>query len=1177
MMTTSGFISSAREGKLPEARMPHIPLPVIPHQTPTSRSSGGANSRNPSSTSAQSLAQTIAAKKKMSLERLMRHKHNMALKRAAQNTLNGLNNVNTSTPKTKSSKKSLSHSAVLSLAGAAVDSSLCFTTKHGKPKEKLKPKIPATPPGTSRFLTPSTPHLLAKKPGSAAGTPLGPPPKLKIPTPRQKQPEFSTDVLPLPKEDPKELEERELQLQRKKEKQKELARAARSGLLGAIVGSGGGHLMDASDEGGQTFNGVVAPETKTSKMPTSSSLLSNALKTKKEKKDREEKKDLKKISKEGRKDKDKKDKSDSKKDKLIKKKEEKERRDKKDLKKKEKDGSKKLKDSSKKDTKKDKEKKSKEGKIKLKEKKDKKLKKVSDASTIKSPRSTIASLDTSEISRPHSPSLTDASTIASLDVSSGFSPDASKSKLCVFKKSNKTHTKADSLSDDPFTSKPNVCIEDSYNTADASADMSGVLSSPSISASPLDVPGKIVKQKKRKRLLDDDSESPGDALSPKMKKSKSSPRAKSTKMSIDINAISGALDDNALPFTSSSCPMSSWDGRPSTPSGVHDFSTVKYPPTPSLYPQAPGLYPPAPGLYPPAPSLYPPAPSLYPPTPGLYPPTPGLYPHSFSSNTNAFSPLSCGTPDGFLEQTERPLTPGKARTPERSSRGVTPSGSFMPSGALCSDTPHSATSSSGPSPSPPEGEHSAGPHSPLDVASSNAFNFAGDSERKKKDKEHRKEKKEKDKIKKKKDKKLKEKLEKKQKEKLEKKEKKKKKSLEGGELGDVLLLQQTHLETPTPVAPKLTKPIAVSASCRSPSIHSDPDIKLVYDGGRSAVRPSPGRKMSKSSAGPAEGVVSFVITDGSPLPGPSSAELSRGRISGRRGRPRKQARPKHQLHPHTTIGVIKRSEPHDSSLSSFSVTSSIPTGRASPSPPPAAPLTRDDQPGSPELAKISALITRPPKLHGGSSSKDKGRNSAHRESPPLVHKETKPSKDRATPPPDAGLRVVPPLKIKSAVVDDKVAAATKKPASVPSPSPRGVSSSKSSSGLITTTITKSSSGLITTTIASVPVLPAAPPPLPEPLAAPVVADAISSLGHFVDDQGNEVWICPTCGKQDDGSPMIGCDTCDDWYHWVCVGIQVPPNEAENWYCPRCLAQHKQRNLPGNPRREKKKHHHGRRK
>lgn len=34
-----------------------------------------------------------------------------------------------------------------------------------------------------------------------------------------------------------------------------------------------------------------------------------------------------------------------------------------------------------------------------------------------------------------------------------------------------------------------------------------------------------------------------------------------------------------------------------------------------------------------------------------------------------------------------------------------------------------------------------------------------------------------------------------------------------------------------------------------------------------------------------------------------------------------------------------------------------------------------------------------------------------------------------------------------------------------------------------------------------------------------------------DDKGNEFWVCPSCGKQDDGSPMIGCDTCDDWYHW----------------------------------------------
>ncbi|XP_057665265.1 transcription initiation factor TFIID subunit 3 [Diorhabda carinulata] len=57
----------------------------------------------------------------------------------------------------------------------------------------------------------------------------------------------------------------------------------------------------------------------------------------------------------------------------------------------------------------------------------------------------------------------------------------------------------------------------------------------------------------------------------------------------------------------------------------------------------------------------------------------------------------------------------------------------------------------------------------------------------------------------------------------------------------------------------------------------------------------------------------------------------------------------------------------------------------------------------------------------------------------------------------------------------------------------------------------------------------------------------------IDEHGNEVWICPSCSQQDDGRPMIGCDGCDAWYHWVCVGIQVPPDENENWYCKPCLA------------------------
>lgn len=61
-----------------------------------------------------------------------------------------------------------------------------------------------------------------------------------------------------------------------------------------------------------------------------------------------------------------------------------------------------------------------------------------------------------------------------------------------------------------------------------------------------------------------------------------------------------------------------------------------------------------------------------------------------------------------------------------------------------------------------------------------------------------------------------------------------------------------------------------------------------------------------------------------------------------------------------------------------------------------------------------------------------------------------------------------------------------------------------------------------------------------------------TVGKYVDQDGREIWICPGCGKQDDGSPMIGCDSCDDWYHWVCVNIHQEPAD-EDWFCPRCRA------------------------
>nr|XP_001814148.1 PREDICTED: transcription initiation factor TFIID subunit 3 isoform X2 [Tribolium castaneum] len=72
-----------------------------------------------------------------------------------------------------------------------------------------------------------------------------------------------------------------------------------------------------------------------------------------------------------------------------------------------------------------------------------------------------------------------------------------------------------------------------------------------------------------------------------------------------------------------------------------------------------------------------------------------------------------------------------------------------------------------------------------------------------------------------------------------------------------------------------------------------------------------------------------------------------------------------------------------------------------------------------------------------------------------------------------------------------------------------------------------------------------------------------------DADGNEVWICPGCGSQDDGSPMIGCDGCDAWYHWVCVGIQVPPDDSEDWYCRHCLLK-KNEDLQSDKQKKKRK-------
>jgi len=63
--------------------------------------------------------------------------------------------------------------------------------------------------------------------------------------------------------------------------------------------------------------------------------------------------------------------------------------------------------------------------------------------------------------------------------------------------------------------------------------------------------------------------------------------------------------------------------------------------------------------------------------------------------------------------------------------------------------------------------------------------------------------------------------------------------------------------------------------------------------------------------------------------------------------------------------------------------------------------------------------------------------------------------------------------------------------------------------------------------------------------------SMTIIGTVVHVVSNQVWICPWCNKPDDSMPMIGCDSCDDWYHWHCVGITKEPPENQNWYCHKC--------------------------
>ncbi|XP_023370832.1 transcription initiation factor TFIID subunit 3-like [Otolemur garnettii] len=99
-----------------------------------------------------------------------------------------------------------------------------------------------------------------------------------------------------------------------------------------------------------------------------------------------------------------------------------------------------------------------------------------------------------------------------------------------------------------------------------------------------------------------------------------------------------------------------------------------------------------------------------------------------------------------------------------------------------------------------------------------------------------------------------------------------------------------------------------------------------------------------------------------------------------------------------------------------------------------------------------------------------------------------------------------------------------------------------------------------------PLVPTACPALLPPRSPMVASNAKTPVRSVVTEtigrymiQGEwveQIWICPGCNKPDDGSPMIGCDNCSDWYHWPCVGITAAPPEEVQWFCLKCASKRK---------------------
>uniref|UniRef100_A0A182W500 PHD-type domain-containing protein n=1 Tax=Anopheles minimus TaxID=112268 RepID=A0A182W500_9DIPT len=250
----------------------------------------------------------------------------------------------------------------------------------------------------------------------------------------------------------------------------------------------------------------------------------------------------------------------------------------------------------------------------------------------------------------------------------------------------------------------------------------------------------------------------------------------------------------------------------------------------------------------------------------------------------------------------------------------------------------------------------------------------------------------------------------------------------------------------------------------------------------------------------------------------------------------------------------------------------------------AASLADPKRDGSPELARISALVTRPPKLKGPGGTAVGGKS-----------KKEDPGKNvpLGSPLPTG----VEPLKVQPGLDTDETFGALKQSVKVNfSTSTIGTGASNTlvsyppaeegSIAGVSGTATSRGSKVARLADSTDPMVGGKPFTTGETSKKPAkeakgsksvhhhhhhaAPDAYTTPAHMTDVDGNTVWICPACGRVDDGTPMIGCDGCDAWYHWVCVGIQVPPDDNEDWYCRVCIAKKQDTAADEKQRKRKKK-------